>query len=72
MTSCLLDGPISKHNTRLSDQLKAIQDKLTRLSGILTQFSKFSDEQLSTFEIADQLDSIQHCLTRFEARCLAI
>ena len=70
--NCLLTKPISKQHISLSSQLETIQEDLVRLSGFVSQLSGLSDEQLAACEIADQLDSIHRCLTRFEARCKAI
>jgi len=70
--NCLLTKPISKQHTSLSSQLEIIQEDLVRLSGFVSQLSGLTDEQLAACEIADQLDSIHRCLTRFEARCMAI
>ena len=70
--NCLLTKPITKQHTSLSTQLETIREDLVRLSGFVSQLSRLTDEQLAACEIADQLDSIHRCLTRFEARCMAI
>jgi len=70
--NCLLTKPISKQHISLSSQLETIQEDLVRLCGFVSQLSGLSDEQLAACEITDQLDSIHRCLSRFEARCLAI
>ena len=70
--NCLLTKPITKQHTSLSTQLETIREDLVRLSGFVSQLSGLTDEQLAACEITDQLDSIHRCLSRFEARCLAI
>ena len=70
--NCLLTKPITKQHTSLSTRLETIQEDLVRLSGFIHQLSGLTDEQLAAFDITDQLDSIHHCLNRFEARCMAI
>ena len=70
--TCYLNKLISNQNRRLTGQLETLQEDLLRLSGFVTQLAGLSDEELATYEISDQLDSIHRCLNRFETRCLAI
>lgn len=69
---CLIEEPIGKQRTRLSAQIENIQEDLERLSHIITQLSEITDEELLDFEISDHLQTIHHCLNRFETRCLEI
>jgi hypothetical protein len=69
---CLLGKPITKQHVSLSVQLETIQEDILRLSRFVAQLSGLSDEVLAVFEISDQLQTIHHCLKRFEAHCLAI
>jgi len=70
--ACLRTKPITKQHTTLSTRLETIQEDLVRLSGFLPQLSGLTEEQLSAFDITDQLDSIHRCLNRFEAHCMAL
>lgn len=70
--TCYLDKHTQKQNRRLYDQVVTLQEDLSRLSEIVTYLSGLSDEASAAFDISDQLDSIHHCLNRFETRCLAI
>jgi hypothetical protein len=70
--TCHLDIHTKKQNRRLYDQVVTLQEDLSRLSEIVTYLAGLSDEASAAFDISDQLDSIHHCLNRFEARCLAI
>ncbi len=72
MTALLLTRPTKKQHSRLSSQLATILEDLTRLSRFTYQLSDLTDEQLESFDIADQLDAIHCCLNRFEAHCMAI
>ena len=69
---CNLDKHTQKQNRRLYDQVVTLQEDLSRLSEIVTYLAGLSDEASAAFDISDQLDSIHHCLNRFETRCLAI
>lgn len=70
--NCLLGKPIIKQYTSLSSQVETIQDDLLRFSQFVSQLSELTDEELAAFDISDELQTIHHCLNRFETHSLAI
>jgi hypothetical protein len=70
--TCLLGKPNTKVRASLSSQVETIQDDLIQFSQFVSQLSGITDEELAVFDISEELQTIHHCLKRFEAHCLAI
>jgi hypothetical protein len=69
--TCLLGKPITKEYASLSSQVETIQDDLLRFSQFVSQLTLLTDEELATIDIFDELQTIHHCLNRFETHSLA-